>query len=144
MFNEINCRKVGRQDFNVFEKFLHNNYFLLVLFGTFTFQIVMCTYFPTITGTEQLSKGEWGACIAVGSTNLLVGAILKLTPESWVTKINSKSMIDEDKKVDNKVLQAWNQKDNAFNAEDKSDGAGQYGNLSNGGSAADEGDFTKA
>lgn len=89
LFNEINCRKVGRRDFNVFEKFLHNNYFLLVLFGTFAAQILMCQWFPSITGTEQLSKGEWGACIAVGSTNLLIGAILKLTPESWVSKINS-------------------------------------------------------
>jgi P-type Ca2+ transporter type 2B len=89
LFNEINCRKVGRRDFNVFEKFLHNNYFLLVVLGTFAVQILICTYFGGIVGTVQMSKGEWGACIAVGSTNLLIGAILKLTPESWVNKINS-------------------------------------------------------
>ena len=35
LFNEINCRQVGRRDFNVFEKFLHNWYFLGVLIGTF-------------------------------------------------------------------------------------------------------------
>jgi Ca2+-transporting ATPase len=89
LFNEINCRKVGRKDFNVFERFLHNNYFLLVLFGTFAAQIMMCKWFPGITGTEQMTKGEWGACIAAGSTNLLIAAILKLTPESWVTKIDA-------------------------------------------------------
>jgi Ca2+ transporting ATPase len=35
LFNEINCRKVGRRDFNVMEKFLHNYYFIGVLAGTF-------------------------------------------------------------------------------------------------------------
>jgi len=96
LFNEINCRKVGRRDFNVFEKFLHNSYFLMVMVGTFTAQILMCKWFPSITGTEQMTKGEWGACIAVGSTNLLIGAILKLTPESWVSKINTQAVINED------------------------------------------------
>jgi len=104
LFNEINCRKIGRRDFNVFEKFLHNWYFLGVLVGTFAAQILMCKFFPTITGTEQMTKGEWGACIAVGSTNLLIGAILKLTPESWVSKIKTENMINEDKAIDNKVL----------------------------------------
>jgi len=88
LFNEINCRKVGRKDFNVFEKFLHNQYFLMVIIGTFTTQILICKWFPAITGTEQMNKGEWGACIALGSTNLLVGALLKLTPESWVERMN--------------------------------------------------------
>jgi hypothetical protein len=34
IFNYINCRKVGRQEFNVFEEFGHNLYFLGILFGT--------------------------------------------------------------------------------------------------------------
>lgn len=40
IFNLINCRKVGSKDFNVFEDFFHNFYFLLVFFGTFIFQIM--------------------------------------------------------------------------------------------------------
>lgn len=143
LFNEINCRKVGRRDFNVFEKFLHNNYFILILAGTFAAQIMMCKYFPGITGTEQMNRGEWGACIAVGSTNLLIGAILKLTPESWVNKINTVNVIDEDRAIDNKVLQAWNKKDAAFATDlNNSEGAINYENMSNR-SAAEEGDFTK-
>lgn len=35
LFNQINCRKVGARDFNVFEDFTHNIYFLLILFVTF-------------------------------------------------------------------------------------------------------------
>ena len=91
-----------------------------------------------------MSKGEWGACIAVGSTNLLIGAILKLTPESWVSKINTQNLIDEDKGVDNKVLQAWNKKDAGFAADGNSEGAINYAGMSNGSNPADEGDFTKA
>lgn len=144
LFNEINCRKVGRRDFNVMEKFLHNYYFIGVLAGTFACQILMCKWFPRITGTEQMDKGGWGACIAVGTTNLLVSALLKLTPESWVSNIPTQSMIDEDKQIDNKVLTAWNKKNNAFAADGNSEGAINYGAMSNGGSAADEGDFTKA
>jgi hypothetical protein len=91
-----------------------------------------------------MDKSGWGACIAVGTTNLLVSALLKLTPESWVSKINTSAMIDEDKEIDNKVLTAWNKKNNAFAADGNSEGAINYGAISNGGSAADEGDFTKA
>ena len=34
IFNEINCRKVGVYDKNVFENFFHNKFFLLVIAGT--------------------------------------------------------------------------------------------------------------
>lgn len=34
LFNEINCRKVGNKDFDVFENFFHNPWYTLVLFGT--------------------------------------------------------------------------------------------------------------
>jgi len=37
IFNFINCRKVGSKDFNVFEKFTHNYYFLGVLAFIFGF-----------------------------------------------------------------------------------------------------------
>lgn len=37
IFNQINCRKVGPKDFNVFENFFHNFYFLLIWVGTFAF-----------------------------------------------------------------------------------------------------------
>lgn len=92
-----------------------------------------------------MNKGEWGACIALGSTNLLIGALLKLTPEAWVERVNksTQGMIDEDRHVDNKVLQAWNKKDAAFAADGQSEGNAGFGGMSNG-SAADEGDFTKA
>lgn len=58
IFNYINCRKVGRQDFNVFEEFGHNYYFLSVFFGTAGFQFLMGTWsvFTSFTGLVPLSK----------------------------------------------------------------------------------------
>lgn len=41
LFNEINCRKVGRRDFNVFESILHNKYFLLIVGGTSAIQYAL-------------------------------------------------------------------------------------------------------
>lgn len=54
-----------------------------------------------------MSKSEWGACIVVGSTPLLISFILKWTPVSWVEKIPSGKLINEDAKTENKVLNAY-------------------------------------
>lgn len=34
LFNEVNCRKIGRRDFNVLESIFGNYYFLAVVLGT--------------------------------------------------------------------------------------------------------------
>lgn len=88
LFNEINCRKVGRRDFNVFEKFFHNMYYIIILFTCFGFQYVLSEYLSGIAGTTHLTKSEWGGCIAIGSTVLFVSLLLKLTPESLVNKFD--------------------------------------------------------
>ena len=58
IFNQINCRKVGSKDFNVFENFTHNWYFLGVLFGTFGFQIFSnrSSFLSTIFKVETLTQ----------------------------------------------------------------------------------------
>jgi len=107
LFNEINCRKVGRRDFNVFEALHHNAYFLLVVAGTFAAQIAICECFSALTRTVPLTRSEWGACIAVGATPLLISALLKLTPEAWVARVPTGALVDEDRAVSNKVLTTW-------------------------------------
>lgn len=112
IFNEINCRKTGRQDFNVIEKlftFGHNWYFLIVVVGTFAVQICMCEIasLATITGTMSMNRAEWGACIIIGATPLLISLLLKLTPDSWMIKYFSLKTINEDECVDNKCLNMY-------------------------------------
>lgn len=111
IFNEINCRKVGKRDFNVFEKILtHNWYFNIVVIGTFAAQILMCEFVPGITRTVPLSRGEWGACIAVGATPLLISMMLKLTPTSWLNRFFAWNPINEDtKQKKSGLLSAYHQ-----------------------------------
>lgn len=103
MLNMINCRKIGKRDFNVFENFFHNSYFLIIFVGIFGIQYALVNVFPSITGCVPLSKSEWGTQIAVGSSVLLASLLLKLTPEKWVNKIPT-GMINEDAECDNKML----------------------------------------
>lgn len=106
-FNMINCRKVGRRDFNVFEKFFHNFYFLGIFFGEILVQVCLNYYIPALTKQVVLSKQDWGSIVVVAFTVILVAFLLKLTPESWIAKIPTSKMVDEDRAVNNKVLNMW-------------------------------------
>ena len=109
IFNEINCRKVGRKDFHVFEALLHNWYFLGVLVCTFAAQVLMCQVpvLAGVAGTLSLTKSEWGGCIAAGATPLLIAVLLKLTPESWVERTKAASMFDENRREEHPALGLW-------------------------------------
>lgn len=109
IFNFINCRKVGPRDFNVFEAPLHNMYFLVVVAGTAATQVLMCECFPGLTATVSLNRSEWGACVAVGATPLLISAALKITPVAWVANNSwlGGLLPDEDNGAESKLLDAW-------------------------------------
>jgi len=106
LFNMINCRKIGRRDFNVFECFFHNWYFI----GLFTLiavvQFCQVNYLSDITQTVSLSRSEWGSCIAVGSTNLVISAIIKLLPDEMLQKLPliTRGESIEDQEMSNKYL----------------------------------------
>jgi len=106
IFNEINCRKVGVRDFNVFEAPLHNPYFLLVVAATVVVQVALCQVCTALAGTVPLRRSEWGACVVVGATPLLVSLLLKLTPIKWVNDLAG-ALPDEDRAPESKILTAW-------------------------------------
>jgi len=108
LFNEINCRKVGARDFNVFSAPFHNAYFLVVLGGTAAAQVCLVQLCPSLCSVTRLSRGEWGACLVIGATPLLVGLILKLTPDTWPQKITCGRLPNEDEAVNHAALNAWN------------------------------------
>jgi len=107
LFNMINCRKIGRRDFNVFESFFHNWYFI----GLFTLiavvQFGQTNYFYDMSQTVPLSKSEWGSCIAVGSTSLIISAIIKLLPDDLLEKLPliKKGEAIEDEEMTNTYLE---------------------------------------
>lgn len=45
---------------------------------------------------STLTGNECASCMAVGAMPLLVAALLKVTPEGWVEKVNTKKYFDED------------------------------------------------
>lgn len=100
IFNYINCRKVGGRDFNVFEEFGHNFYFLGIFFGTSAFQYILGTRLCWITSTVEIKSLEWANCMLVGSSVLVASGILKLVPPKIVDLIASKlpdSLVNEDR-----------------------------------------------
>lgn len=40
VFNMINCRKVGIKDYNVFDRFFHNWYFVITIVALIAIQVV--------------------------------------------------------------------------------------------------------
>lgn len=102
-FNMINCRKIGNKDYNVFESFFHNMWFLAMFVLIFVIQFIGTNYFRAVFRTVPLERSEWGACIVMGSTTLLASALIKLTPEKWVN-INTDGFINEDAAAGGGVL----------------------------------------
>jgi len=109
LFNQINCRKDGVKEYNVFAKFFHNFYFIIVLLGEVAVQFFCTNVTPGLMGVSELSKKEWGACLMLGSTALLMSALLKCTPRKWVEKFKVK-LVDETREVEETgMLKAFNQ-----------------------------------
>jgi len=93
----------------VFARFFHNWYFIFVLVGEFGVQFFCTQVTPYILRTSALSKREWGACLMLGSTPLLIAVLLKCTPKRWVEKFKV-GLVDESKEVEETgILKAFNQ-----------------------------------
>lgn len=115
IFNQINCRKVGGNEINVFDNFFKNKYFLLVIISEVAIQ-VSTTQFSLLsefTKQSKLNRGELGGCIAVGSTALLFSVFVKTVfSEKATDKIYgfASRFIDEtkDKTSGNKFLDTFN------------------------------------
>jgi len=45
--------------------------------------------------------------MAVGAMPLLVAALLKVTPEGWVDKVNTKKYFDEDQEGESRITAAY-------------------------------------
>jgi hypothetical protein len=52
-------------------------------------------------------QSEWGACVAVGATPLLISALLKLLPVSVTEKLNASKFVDEDHAAKSKLLDKY-------------------------------------
>ena len=72
IFNEINSRKLGENEYNSFRGFFNNFLFLIILIFTIVVQILMVQYGGQSVRTIPLSNEEHGICIGIGATTLIV------------------------------------------------------------------------
>ena len=85
IFNEINARKLKHSEANVFENFLNNPLFLIILVGTIIIQLTMVKYGGKSLKTVELSFQENLLCIILGSFSLLTGLFVKtFLPENLI------------------------------------------------------------
>ena len=108
IFNEINCRKVGATEFNVFHNITANWYFIVIIAGITGLQYTFVQYGGILTTCHPLTPREHAFCIMWGSSVLVVSALLKLTPAEFFEKMPI--VIDENKALDENdpIMAAYN------------------------------------
>lgn len=88
IFNEINSRKLGAKEYNVFKGFFNNGLFIFIIVGTIAVQIAMVQYGGHAVRTVPLTLNQHLICIGIGMYSLINGVITKaiLKPEwfKWV------------------------------------------------------------
>mmetsp|Transcript_33763 Transcript_33763/g.38892 ORF Transcript_33763/g.38892 Transcript_33763/m.38892 type:complete len:149 (-) Transcript_33763:38-484(-) len=93
VFNEINARKIGAFEFNVFEGFFNNWLFLFIEILTIIVQIVLVEIGGEAVKTSSLTPQQHLICIAIGVGSIVIGFLLKLLPASCFSiKMDQKPM----------------------------------------------------
>lgn len=87
LFNQINARKLGEKEYNVFSAFFNNWMFLLILVSTFAIQMLIVEFGGRYMRAYPLSMKDNGICAAIASFTLVWGLILKFVPAKWFTWI---------------------------------------------------------
>lgn len=86
-FNELNARKLGQKEFNIFAGFFNNFMFLVIIAAQGAFQVFMSYAGGQISQTCVISFGRYIACVSIGAFSLVVAAAVKATPDSLLQKI---------------------------------------------------------
>lgn len=76
VFNEINSRKLGDHEYNVFKGFFNNFLFLSIIIGTAIVQICLVQYGGQPVRTSPLTVNQHLMCIAFGAFSLVQGKFL--------------------------------------------------------------------
>lgn len=78
LFNQINCRKIRKDDLNVFEGIWNNKLFVLIIVIEFVFQILFIELGGDFMDTKSLTFLEFLFCVAVGFSTIIWGFFTKL------------------------------------------------------------------
>jgi len=88
VFNEINCRKLKKDEYNVFKGFFNNWLFLSIEIFTVIVQVFIVEFGNAFIKTSPLTIQQHLICLAIGASSLLIGIVVKSVPESVFNKIN--------------------------------------------------------
>jgi P-type Ca2+ transporter type 2B len=88
LFNQINSRKLGWRDFNIFDQFFNNFLFLFVVGLEFAAQYAIVEFGGPIFRTAPLAWDQHLACFCFGLGSVFVGLGMKAIPEVHTQKFN--------------------------------------------------------
>ena len=83
LFNQLNSRKLGEKDYNIFADFFNNWMFIIITIITFAVQMVIVEYGGRYMRAYPLTWEQNAYCMAIGAFSLIVGLLLKLVPGDW-------------------------------------------------------------
>jgi Ca2+ transporting ATPase len=75
VFNEINARKLGEREFNVFKGFFDNFFFLLIIIVSVVVQVLMVEFGGRIVKVVPLDAAHHFICIGIGAASLPIGKL---------------------------------------------------------------------
>jgi Ca2+ transporting ATPase len=84
VFNEINSRKLGEYDYNVFKGFFNNWLFLFIIIVTIAVQVVIVEFGGQPMRAAPLTLTQHMICLAIGAFSLITSLIVKYAlPVRW-------------------------------------------------------------
>ena len=83
LFNQINARKLEKDQINVFSGIFDNYLFVCVMIFTFVMQMILVEFGGRAVKTYPLTFVENLMCIALGSGELLWHIVIKAVPEKY-------------------------------------------------------------
>jgi magnesium-transporting ATPase (P-type) len=84
VFNEINSRKLGEKEYNVFTGFFSNWLFIVIILGTIVVQYILVQYGGPPIRSAPLTLEQHAICIAIGLFSFIQSILVKLLlPVSW-------------------------------------------------------------
>lgn len=85
IFNEINCRKLKSNEWNVFKGFFNNPLFLFILLVTIVGQLAIVHFGGAPLNCSQLTWEEHLYCVLIGAGILLFNLLFKIVPATLCT-----------------------------------------------------------
>ena len=88
LFNQINCRKLKKEDFNVFQGFWRNPLFQIIFWGTIFVQILLIQMGGYAIKCTPMTWDYHLMCLAIGFTSIPLQVLIRLLPDSLFAKIS--------------------------------------------------------